>query len=200
MLKKLLILAGTLIFSLSVQAAKFSEGDYYKVLSTPKSETSQVTEYFSLFCPHCKSFEPIIAELKKTLPENTKFNKNHVSFMGGALAPMISKAYATSVVLDVDAKMIPVLFRRIQDLRQPPRNDDEVRQLFLDNGVTADEFDGAYNSFMVSSIVKRSDKSFEDAGLTGVPAVVVNNKYLVVTDNIKSTAQYFDLVNYLLTL
>ncbi|MDW2161984.1 thiol:disulfide interchange protein DsbA/DsbL, partial [Vibrio sp. 1942] len=38
------------------------------------------------------------------------------------------------------------------------------------------------------------------SGLTGVPAVIVNNKYLVQAQSIKSMDEYFALVNYLLTL
>ena len=93
---------------------------------------------------------------------------------------------------------ISVLFNYIQTLNQLPRNEAEVRQIFIDEGVPAAEFDGAFNSFAVNSMVARFDKSFEDAGLTGVPAVIVNNKYLVKTNKIKSADEYFELVNFLL--
>lgn len=48
--------------------------------------------------------------------------------------------------------------------------------------------------------MRRFDKQFQDSGLTGVPAVVVNNRYLVQGQSVKSLDEYFDLVNYLLTL
>ncbi|MEF1216118.1 thiol:disulfide interchange protein DsbA/DsbL, partial [Vibrio alginolyticus] len=50
------------------------------------------------------------------------------------------------------------------------------------------------------SMVRRMDKQFENSGLTGVPAVIVNNKYLVQAQSIKTMDEYFSLVNYLLTL
>ncbi len=92
MFKKLLALASVALLSFSVQAAKFTEGDYYKVLDLPQSGNPVVTEFFSFFCPHCNSFEPMIQQLKKTLPDNTKLQKNHVSFMGGSMGPSMSKA------------------------------------------------------------------------------------------------------------
>ncbi|MDF5213445.1 DsbA family protein, partial [Vibrio parahaemolyticus] len=54
--------------------------------------------------------------------------------------------------------------------------------------------------FAVDSMVRRMDKQFENSGLTGVPAVIVNNKYLVQAQSIKTMDEYFSLVNYLLTL
>ncbi|WP_318459927.1 thiol:disulfide interchange protein DsbA/DsbL [Photobacterium leiognathi] len=198
MFKKLLTLASAALLSFSVHAAKFTEGDYYQVLDQPKSETPVVTEFFSLYCPHCYQFEPMIKQLKTKLPENAKLQKMHVSFMGGPMGKVMSKAFATSVVLGVQDKMVPVFFNRIHTMNKPPRNEEEVRQIFIDEGVPAAEFDGAFNSFAVNSMVSRFDKAFEDAGITGVPAVVVNNKYLVKTGKIKSADEYFELVNYLL--
>ncbi|KAE8176058.1 thiol:disulfide interchange protein DsbA/DsbL [Photobacterium carnosum] len=198
MMKNLLALVSAALLSFSVHAAKFTEGDYYKVLDQPQSTTPIVTEFFSLYCPHCFQFEPMMHELKTKLPDNVKLQKMHVSFMGGPMGKVMSKAFATAVVLNVTDKMVPVLFNRIHTLNQPPRNEAEVRQIFIDEGVPAAEFDGAFNSFAVNSMVTRFDKSFEDAGLTGVPAVIVNNKYLVKTGKIKSADEYFELVNFLL--
>ena len=198
MFKKLLALASVALLSFSVQAAKFSEGDHYRVLDLPKSGNPIVTEFFSFFCPHCMGFEPMIRELKETLPDNAKLQKNHVSFMGGPMGNSMSKAYATSVILNIEDKMVPVLFERIHTMHKPPHNDQELRQIFLDEGVSAEDFDGAFNSFAVNSMVSRANKAFQDSDLTGVPAVIVNNKYLVKTNKLKSAEEYFELVNFLL--
>ncbi|CAH0524259.1 thiol:disulfide interchange protein DsbA/DsbL [Vibrio hippocampi] len=197
-MKKIIALFATLFVSLAANAAQFTEGDYYKVLDTKATSTPTVTEYFSFYCPHCFSFEPIIAELKKQIPEGTKFQKNHVSFMGGNMGEPMSKAYATMVALKVEDKMVPVMFNRIHNLNQAPRNDAELRQIFLDEGVDAKKFDAAYNGFAVDSMLRRFDKQFKDSGLSGVPAVIVNNKYLVEAGKIRSTDEYYELVNFLL--
>lgn len=201
MLKKIAALFGALVLSFSVNAAatKFSEGDYYKVLDLPASSTPTVNEFFSFYCPHCNSFEPLIQGLKKQLPEDAKFQKSHVSFMGGNMGKSVSKAYAVMVMLDIEDKMVPVLFNRIHNMNKPPRNDEELRQIFLDEGVSAKDYDGAFKSFANNSMVNRFNKSFQSSGLTGVPAVVVNNKYLVQTDKITSAEEYYDLINWLTT-
>ncbi|ANS84067.1 thiol:disulfide interchange protein DsbA/DsbL [Vibrio scophthalmi] len=199
-MKKLFALVTTLLLSLSAHAAQFSEGEHYKVLDLEASKKPTVTEFFSFYCPHCKTFDPIIRQLKAQLPEGVKLNKAHVSLMGGAMGKELNKAFATMVVLKVEDKMAPVMFNRIQTMRKAPNSAEEVRQIFLDEGIDAKKFDAAYNGFTVDSMARRYDKQFQDAGLTGVPAVVVNNKYLVQAQSIESLDQYFALVNYLTTL
>ncbi|SJN56588.1 thiol:disulfide interchange protein DsbA/DsbL [Vibrio ruber] len=197
-MKKLLALFTTLIVSLSIHAAQFKEGEYYKVLDRPHSENPKVMEFFSFYCPHCNAFEPIVEKLAAQLPKGTEFQRVHVSFMGGNMAHSMSKAYATMVSLNVEDKMVPVMFDRIHNKRRPPQNDEALKQIFTDEGIDAKSFDNAFNSFAVDSMVRRFDKTFEESGLTGVPALIVNNKYLVQPPRNIKTEEYFELVDYLL--
>lgn len=199
MLKKLLSLAAAAVFACSVQAASFKEGVDYQVLKTPKTAAPTVTEFFSFFCPHCYNSQALMAELETKIPENVKFQKNPVSFMGGSLGKLVSKAYATAELLKVEDKVAPVIFARIHAQNKPPRNEQEVKQIFIDEGVEAQAFDSAFNSFAVNGATNRFDKAFNATGLTGVPAVVVNGQYHVTPKTIKSKEQYFELVNYLIT-
>ncbi|MCZ4310935.1 thiol:disulfide interchange protein DsbA/DsbL [Vibrio atlanticus] len=197
-MKKLFAFFSLIMLSLSAHAAKFNEGEHYKVLDLEASKKPMVTEFFSFYCPHCNSFEPIIQQLKQQLPKDAKLQKNHVSFMGGNMGLPMSKAYATMIALKVEDKMVPVMFNRIHTMNKPPRDEAELRQIFLDEGVDANKFDAAYNGFAVDSMVRRFDKAFKDSGLSGVPAVVVNNRYLVDAQGISSLDEYFELVNFLL--
>ena len=197
-MKKLFAFFSLIMLSLSAHAAKFNEGEHYKVLDLEASKKPMVTEFFSFYCPHCNSFEPIIQQLKQQLPKDAKLQKNHVSFMGGNMGLPMSKAYATMIALKVEDKMVPVMFNRIHTMNKPPRDEAELRQIFLDEGVDAKKFDAAYNGFAVDSMVRRFDKAFKDSGLSGVPAVVVNNRYLVEAQSISSLDEYFELVNFLL--
>ncbi|MEZ8241360.1 thiol:disulfide interchange protein DsbA/DsbL [Vibrio splendidus] len=197
-MKKLFAFFSLIMLSLSAHAAKFNEGEHYKVLDLEASKKPMVTEFFSFYCPHCNSFEPIIQQLKQQLPKDAKLQKNHVSFMGGTMGLPMSKAYATMIALKVEDKMVPVMFNRIHTMNKPPRDEAELRQIFLDEGVDAKKFDAAYNGFAVDSMVRRFDKAFKDSGLSGVPAVVVNNRYLIDAQGINSLDEYFELVNFLL--
>ncbi|ELV8626219.1 thiol:disulfide interchange protein DsbA/DsbL [Vibrio cidicii] len=197
-MKKLFAFFSLLMLSLTANAANFKQGEHYKVLDLEASKKPSVTEFFSFYCPHCHSFEPIIQQLKNQLPDGVKLQKNHVSFMGGSMGLSMSKAYATMIALKIEDKMIPVMFNRIHNLRKAPKDDAELRQIFLDEGIDAKKFDAAFNGFAVDSMVRRFDKQFQDSGLSGVPAVLVNNKYLVQAQGIKSVDEYIELVNFLL--
>ncbi|WP_435248074.1 thiol:disulfide interchange protein DsbA/DsbL [Vibrio sp. nBUS_14] len=197
-MKKLFAFFSLIMLSLSAHAAKFNEGEHYKVLDLEASKKPMVAEFFSFYCPHCNSFEPIIQQLKQQLPADVKLQKNHVSFMGGNMGLPMSKAYATMIALKVEDKIVPVMFNRIHNMNKPPRDEAELRQIFLDEGIDAKKFDAAYNGFAVDSMVRRFDKAFKDSGLSGVPAVVVNNHYLVEAQGINSLDEYFELVNFLL--
>ncbi|MEZ8149222.1 thiol:disulfide interchange protein DsbA/DsbL [Enterovibrio norvegicus] len=199
MLKKLFAMAAVAMLAFSAHAARFNAGEDYQVLDLPKTQSPTVTEFFSFYCPHCYKSEGLMEELKKKIPENATFQKSHVSFMGGNMGKALSKAYATAVMLDAEDAMVPVIFNRIHLLQKPPRDEAEVRQMFIDEGVDAKKFDGTYNSFAVNAMANRFDKGFNDSGLRGVPAVIVNGKYHVTPKTIKSTDDYFALVNFLLT-
>lgn len=199
MFKKLTTFAAAALLAFSAHAAQFKAGEDYKILDTPKTEKPTVDEFFSFYCPHCFNSQALMDKLEKNLPEGVPFNKNHVSFMGGPMGKAFSKAYATSLMLNVDKQMKPVLFNRVHTMRKPPVDEKELRQIFIDEGVDAAKYDGTYNSFAVSSMANRFDKAFQDSGLTGVPAVIVNGRYWVTPKTIKSEEDYFALINFLLT-
>lgn len=199
-MKKLFTLLSFLLFSVAAHAAQFTEGTHYTVLDAEKSTTPKVTEFFSFYCPHCYQFEPIVDNLKHSLPNNAKFEKVHVAFMGGSMAVPMAKSYATMVSLDAEKTLVPAMFKQIHDLRRAPRDEQELRQIFIDNGIDGAKFDAAYNSFVVNSMQRSFDKQFAKSTLTGVPGVVVNNKYIVKADKIRSPEEYNQLVNFLLTL
>ncbi|MDF2152715.1 thiol:disulfide interchange protein DsbA/DsbL [Vibrio sp. CAU 1672] len=199
-MKKLFALMAAAVLTFSVQAAQFEEGKHYKVLEVEKAAAPTVTEFFSFYCPHCYKFESVMANLKPALPKDARFEKVHVAFMGNDMAVPMAKSYATMISLGVEDSMIPAMFAQIHQKRSAPKNEQELKQIFIEQGVDGHKFDAAYNSFAVNAMQKRFDKQFQDSTLTGVPGVLVNNKYIVLTGAIRSFDEYNQLVNYLLTL
>ncbi len=199
MFKKALLMASAIVLSFSVSAARFTAGEDYQVLELPKSEQPSITEFFSFYCPYCYRSQGLMNSLKKNIPNNTPFTKNHVSFMGGNMGKALSKTYAALIMLEADEKLMPVIFERVQNSKNPPRTEEELHQIVIDEGVDAKKFDSAYKSFAGSAMANRFDKSFQASGLKGVPALIVNGKYHVTPKTLKSQDDYLELVNYLLT-
>lgn len=199
MLKKLFMLTAAAVISVSAHAATFKEGQDYQVLKSAKTAKPTVTEFFSYYCPYCFTSQPLMSQVKQKIPAGTAFIENHTSIMGGKMGVVLNKAHATAELLNVKSKISAAIFNHIQVQKKPLTDEAQVRQIFIDQGVSAEEFDGAYNSFAVNAGANRYDKTFEQSGLRGVPAVVVNGKYHLTPQNLKNEAEYFELVNYLLT-
>ena len=198
MKKIVMLLVGLMMATLGHAAPLFKEGEHYEVVKATATAKPEVLEFFSYFCPHCYHFEPIVAELKKSLPQGVEFKRNPVAFLGREMGPELQRAFAVATLLDVEAKFSPVIFKKIQDDRQPPQSRADIKALFESIGVAGNEYDGAVDSFAVSGLVAQFDRNTEEMNIRGVPATVINGRYLLKTESIKSTDEYKALVQYLL--
>lgn len=183
----------------SAATEKYPQGMYYEVVNDgPATTTPTITEFFSFYCGHCYNFSKNVApELKKNLPKGVKFDQAHVDFIGREMGEVMSRAYATAQQLDVIDKIEPAIFSAIHEKRQNFTGKNDIRQLFIANGVSGKDFDKAWNSFVVNSQVANMHRETENAKIQGVPALLVNGKYLVKTDHLKSYDEMLDVAYYL---
>lgn len=201
MKKAILIAAALVLMPIAAMAAKYQEGVHYEVVNNgPATSKPEITEFFSFYCGHCYNFAKHVAPtIEKTLPAGVKFDQEHVEFIGGPMGEEMSRAFAIAQQLGVLNKIEPALFSAIHEKRQRFTNKNDIRQLFIANGVSGKDFDAAYNSFMVNSQIAKMRRDTENAKIQGVPAIVVNGKYLVKTDAIKSYDEMIDIAYYLAT-
>lgn len=197
-MNKLILMAATFALSINSYAADFVKGTHYTELKAESKQTRVVTEYFSFYCPHCYNLEPIVQRLKQDLPSGVKFEKKHVSFMGRNMGFEVSKAYATAKALNIEDDIVRDMFHTIHPLRKPPQNTEQIQSMFENHGITKEQFYKVFNSADINSKAKRFDESFQRMGLTGVPAVVVNGKFLANAGGVKSQHEYNELIKYLL--
>jgi thiol:disulfide interchange protein DsbA len=198
MKKIIMLLAGLMMTSLVQAAPLFKEGEHYDVVKQAATTKPEVLEFFSYFCPHCYSFEPIVAELKKSLPQGVEFKRNPVAFLGREMGPELQRAYAVATLLDVETKFSPVAFKQIQIDRKPPQSRADIKALFESIGVAGNEYEGAVDSFAVTGLVSQYDRNTAEMQIRGVPATVVNGRYLVKAESVKSADEYKALVQFLL--
>ncbi|GGZ15433.1 MULTISPECIES: thiol:disulfide interchange protein DsbA/DsbL [Shewanella] len=199
-MKKLLILAAALLLlPLAANATEFKEGVNYKIISDkPASVKPNLTEYFSFYCPHCYHFsKTFLPKLKADMPKDMTFKQIHVEFIGREMGVVMSRAWAISELLNVSDKIEPALFAAIHEKHQRFTSMEDVKQFFVAEGVDAKEFEAAANSFMVNSMVASMKRSTENAKIEGVPALVVNEKYLIDTASLKSFEQLAEIIKYL---
>lgn len=205
MLKKLKLSLLILCLPFAAMAADFKAGDNYTVLDIEKSKTPQVTEFFSFYCQHCFKFEVVAKAMEKSLPAGTEFVKNHVNFLGG-LSPQIqsnlSYAYIIAKQHNKGEQVADQIFQSIHVQRAPLDNIKDVKALLDVNGIDSDTFDKDIASMPVISAEKamqdKQNKYSQMGALTGVPTFIVNDKYKININTIKSQQQLDELVAFLL--
>lgn len=215
-MKKILSLIVMLFLPLMACSAEYKEGDHYIVVDDKISKKAEVREYFSFYCPHCMRFEPIMADVKKNLPEGASFEMNHVDFLRAAspkVQGLLSKAIVVAKKMDMEKKMVGAIFNYLQVKRGVITSEQDIRKIFVVNGADGEKFDKLMSSFSINSqakVMKKNQNYFSSKRgadgkpyLNSVPTVIVNGKYKINPSALSKgdfIADYNKLVNYLLTL
>ncbi|EPU7432669.1 thiol:disulfide interchange protein DsbA [Cronobacter sakazakii] len=204
-MKKIWLALAGMVMAFSVSAADYSDGKQYNTLEKPVAGAPQVMEFFSFYCPHCYQFEEVLHvsdSVKKKLPAGTKMTKYHVEFLG-PLGKDLTQAWAVAMAMGIEDKITAPMFEAVQKT-QTVQTPADIRKVFIDAGVKPEEYDAAWNSFVVKSLVAQQEKAAADVGLQGVPAMYVNGKYQLNPQGMDTSnmdvfvQQYADTVNYLL--
>ncbi len=205
MMKKIWLALAGMVMAFSISAADYSDGKQYNTLEKPVAGAPQVMEFFSFYCPHCYQFEEVLHvsdSVKKKLPAGTKMTKYHVEFLG-PLGKDLTQAWAVAMAMGIEDKITAPMFEAVQKT-QTVQTPADIRKVFIDAGVKPEEYDAAWNSFVVKSLVAQQEKAAADVGLQGVPAMYVNGKYQLNPQGMDTSnmdvfvQQYADTVNYLL--
>jgi len=180
MLKKM-IKAGLLLSVMLFTGLSFAQGKGYKDLAavqpTQDPAKVEVIEFFWYGCPHCYQFEPLLDKWQKNLPANVNFIRQPAVF--SKVWAKHAKAYFTAEALNVVDKVHADFFYAIQVKKQKLTSEEDLAEFFVAHGVDKVTFHDAYNSFIVDTKMRQAKTMGPRYGITGVPAVVVNGKYLV---------------------
>jgi thiol:disulfide interchange protein DsbA len=188
----------------TAQMDKYVAGRDYLELAVnakvePNSEKSgEVVEFFSYGCPHCNSFEPIVQKWEKTMPADVNFIRSPVSFGRQAWA-LLSYAKHIASKLGVEEKMHHEMFKAVHEAKLQIQDLDSIKSVFTSAGVAPEDFDAAAKSIQVKADFQKSEKNAINYKISGVPAIVVNGKYLVSSSNVKSYEEIFKVVDFLLS-
>jgi len=191
--------------AINLSAEEFVKGKHYIEINGELSKNPQVTEYFSFYCPHCYRQEPFMEEVKSMLPETKSFVKTHVDSMPGRdkqLEHALSRALVTAQLLKVEEKIVADIFSSIHEAGSPINSEDDIKKLFQQRGVDGVTFDKTFNSFRVKTAVKKMQKStnaMRQQGITSVPTLLINNKFVPQTRQLTSMKEYKALIAFLLT-
>ncbi|HCM48245.1 MAG TPA: disulfide bond formation protein DsbA [Colwellia sp.] len=207
---KSFLLMPLLALSVNAAATQYTEGEQYTKVNETVTKKKEVREYFSVYCGHCFKFEPIMHGLKKSLPKDATFERNHVDFLRGAspkIQQMITKSIVVAEQLENSDKLVGAVFNYIHVQKAVITSEKDLRNIFVLNGADGDKFDKLMKSFSVNSKAKSLKKYQKNMTakrvLTGVPTIIVNGKYKVDATKLDKNnfeQDYQNLVKYLLEL
>lgn len=180
-----------------------TEKHQYITLNKPVQNVPILLEFFSFYCPHCYQFEQIyhITEnIEQNLPKNINFSKYHVNLLG-RLGVQLTHAWAVAIALGIEKKISPILFTAIQK-KHSIQTVEDIRAVFIQFGISAKEYDIAWNSVLVKSLILDQERAVKKFHLSEVPSIFVNGKYMIQHDKLdtSSTNTYIQQLSELLNM
>ena len=89
------------------------------------------------------------------------------------------------------------MFNTIHRQRKRLSSPEAVRAVFVENGVDAKDFDRAFGSFGIDSMVRQAAARTEGARVQGTPSLMVNGKYRIDTRQAGSQANMLKIAAFL---
>ena len=183
-------------FSMQTMAAEFVAGKDYTVVANPvKVEVPgkiEVREFFWYGCPHCFTLEPHMQAWLKALPKDVRFVRTPASM--NPVWEQGARGYYVMEALGVRKNIHLPLFHAIHKEGKQIFSQAEQANYLALYGIPQEKFNSLFNSFAITGKVAQGNRLAQQYQLSGVPAVVVNGKYVVTGEDGKVT----QVVNYLI--
>lgn len=211
----LCVFAG-LLASTAHAAQAWTQGKHYDVVAPTQRTTVpagkvEVLEVFSYGCIACNGFEPVMTKLKATLPPNAQIAYLPASFKPEESWPMFQRAYFTAKALGIADRTHQAMYDAVwktgelavvdtskRQLKKPqPTLADAAKCYERLTGVKSDVFLATARSFSIEAKMRSADAQVFAMQVPGTPCIVVNGKYRVNLDSLRTADEFGDLVNHL---
>ncbi len=198
---KVWLLATLATVAMSAQAADYEAGKHYIVLDEPvpvqQNGKVHVEEAFWYGCPHCFHLESVLSPWKKQLADDVQFTG--VPAMFGRQWVVHAQLYHVADVLGVLDQVHEDIFNAINVGGKRLLDKDDQRDFLVEKaGISAEDFNKAYDSFTVKSRMKNADQRIRAFKISGVPALIVQGKYIVTAREAGSQENMLKVVDYLI--
>ena len=121
---------------------------------------------------------------RETLPDDVSFVR--VPVIWNPTNELHARIFYTAEALDKGDVMHEAVFREMHLNKKTLSTEDEIRDLFIQYGVSEDEFNNTFRSFGVESKLKRAKNLTQRYRIQSVPLLVVNGKYVTTGSEIKT--------------
>ncbi len=137
----------------------------------------EITAYFSYICPYCRDLAELAEEWHVTLPEGIVYRRVHVAYSPSN--QLLAKAHLALVhhgALETNHRRI---FRAIHDRNRQFDSATALADYVGGYGIDRAIFLRTMGSPRIARDVDAGEREFTSLGLTAVPALVIDGKYVV---------------------
>jgi len=156
----------------------------------------EVVEFFWYGCPHCNQLEPALDAWVKKLPADVKF-RAVPAILNPNWLPAAKLHYALA-----DLGALDRLRGKVFDAYHKDKlnlDDEAVLMAWIKKqGLNEARFRTAYRSFSVQTRAMRGAQTARTAGISGVPVLMVNGKYLSSISMTYTEERLFEVLDQLI--
>ncbi|MCP4486695.1 MAG: thiol:disulfide interchange protein DsbA/DsbL [Gammaproteobacteria bacterium] len=189
--------------ALSAQQGFIAGTDYQLIepaVKTSNPDKVVVTEMFWYGCPHCFRFEPYVEKWAANLPDGVVFEQVP-SVLNANWSDHARTYYTLKLMGELeqhgDNSIHRKLFDAIHIKRKRLNKADTIAKFMGEQGVDENRFRQTYSSFQVDALLRKNMQNERKYGHNGVPAVIVNGKYLTSASTVGSNERLIQVIDYL---
>lgn len=178
--------------------SSLSQGGYREIanpIPVAEAGSPEVLEYFWFGCPHCYAFEPHINAWADNKPDEVNFIREAPPLNPGWITH--SQAYYAAKTLGVLDQFFEPMFHAIHRDDRALNRAVDIANFAAELGIDRDQFVQAMQSEEVTGLINNALQKASDSGITGVPSVVVDGKYLTGASEAGSFEAVIDVINRL---
>jgi thiol:disulfide interchange protein DsbA len=139
----------------------------------------EVVEFFWYECPHCYDLEPLLDRWIPKLAKDVQFKRVPATF--NDRWRLSARVFYALESMGLDSKLHKPLMDAIHKGGMRITDKKQLADWLGRQGVDLAKFDAAMSSFAVESRLKRAEQMVRETRLDGVPALMINGRYLVAS-------------------
>ena len=199
MTARLLRALAALLAAASLASAAFAQQQAPFLHISPPIATDtpgkiEVVEFFWYECPHCYELEPLLEAWVPKLSKDVQFRRVPATF--NDRWRISARVFYALESMGIEDKLHKSLMDAIHKDRMRITDDRQLAEWLGKQKVDVAKFQAALKSFAVESRLKRADQLVRDAKIDGVPALMINGRYLVAAGG--SSQRMIDTANALI--
>lgn len=177
------LIAATMVASTAFASpADPKNGVDYQTLAAPQpvqatGKKVEVIEFFAYHCPACNMLEPTLKQWVKKQGDNIVMRRIPLPFQG-ATDPE-ARLFLTLEAMGKLDQYHDRVFQAVHVQRQRLMKDDQIIEWAVKNGLDKAKFMETWNSFGVTTKLRRLQQVSSAYKVSGTPTIVIDGKYVV---------------------